>query len=351
MRRAFSPGKWLRSTKGLQQLAEGGNGQEWILAREFCSFTLLDGEAIPVRKRKGFVDMAIARWSPFADTQAHVEWSGDRAMVWAWSKSLALTGPDETPFAQPRRIVPESLYRGQPMIEGEELLILDEGIEGRAWRNGLMVASRWWPALPVLPDWNEFRRGAGLVPSASLPEPVEHRIAEQTWAARRAEGLEEAFGRYRNYVLMAGVGIAAMVTSALLVGVLALKISIWQVDKQIDEREQALDKIIAARDRAMEASRAIDEALELRPPAGQVELLALTSSLMRGNWQLVEWRMADTQNLQVTARMANPDPRAIVTAWEASKRFADVTAELGQKRDTVVIKARILRLARQDAKK
>ena len=46
---------------------------------------------------------------------------------------------------------------------------------------------------------------------------------------------------------------------------------------------------------------------------------------------------------EVTVRMANPDPRAIVSAWEDSKRFAEVTAQLGRQADTVVVKARVLR--------
>jgi hypothetical protein len=125
--------------------------------------------------------------------------------------------------------------------------------------------------------------------------------------------------------------------------VLALKISIWQVDRQIAEQEQALDKIITARDSALQARAAIDARLSLRPPAGQVELLGVVSGLMRGQWQLLEWKLPDARTLEVTARMTNPDPRAIVSAWEASKRFTDVTAELGKQPNSVVIKAHIQR--------
>jgi len=124
---------------------------------------------------------------------------------------------------------------------------------------------------------------------------------------------------------------------------LGLKVSNWQLDKDIAEREQALEKIIDARDRAQQGRAAIDARLALRPPAGQVELLALVSGLMRGNWQLIEWKMADAQTLEVTAKMVNADPSAIVSAWEASKRFTGVTAEIGKQPETVVVKARILR--------
>ena len=287
--------------------------------------------------------MAESRWSPFADAQSHVEWIGDRAMVWAWSKSRALAGPDDTILPLPRRTWPESLFRGQPRIEGEELVALDEGFEARAWRDGVMTASRWLPETPDLPDWNEFRRGAGLPPASALPALASYPLGDRPWAAQQAIGFGEAFGHYRDYLSMAAVGIAAAVLSTLLVGVLALKVSNWQLDKDIAEREQALEKIIDARDRAQQGRAAIDARLALRPPAGQVELLALVSGLMRGNWQLVEWKMTDAQTLEVTMKMVNPDPSAIVSAWEASKRFTEVTAEIGKQPETVVVKARILR--------
>lgn len=340
--RGFSASRWLRSNSALRQLAEGRNGQEWVLARSFCSYSVLDGAAVPSRKRGGFATMAISRSTPFPDTQSHVEWVGDRAMVWAWSREQALTvGGELQP--PPRKIVPESLFRGQPQESGEELAVLDEGVEGRAWRGRVLAASHWWPQAPGLSEWNEFRRGAGLAPAAAVPVPIEYPLAERPWAAARSIGMGEAVGRYGDYLAMAVVAIGAAVLMALLVGAAALKVSIWQVDRDIAEREQALEKIINARDAAQHGRANIDALLALRPPASQVELLTLVSSLIRGNWQLVEWKMLDPQSIEVTARMTNPDPRAIVSAWEASKRFSNVTAEIaGARQDNVVIKARVL---------
>ncbi|MDE2407745.1 MAG: hypothetical protein KGL91_07775 [Xanthomonadaceae bacterium] len=322
-------------------MSEGGNGQEWLLARQLCAYTVLDGSAVPARKRKGFVDMALARWSPFADTQSHVEWVGDRAMAWAWSRGRVLAGPDAMALSPPRRIFPESMFRGTPLASGEQLVQLDEGLEGRVWRDHLLVASRWWDEPPALPDWNEFRRGAGLAPASVVPEVLAASLQAQPWAASGSPDLREAFGHYRSMLAAVAVGVACTVLVALLVGVLALKISIWQVDRQIAEQEQALDKIITARDDALQARAAIDARLALRPPAGQVELLGLVSGLMRGQWQLLEWKLPDARTLEVTARMTNPDPRAIVAAWEASQRFTDVTAELGKQPNSVVIKAHV----------
>jgi hypothetical protein len=340
--RGFSPSRWLRRSDGLRQLSEGGNGQEWILARGFSAYTLLDGAAVPPRKRRGFVDMAVSRWSPFPDPQSHVEWVGDLAMVWAWSRSRVLASEGEADLAAPRRILPESLFRGQPMAAGEELVAHDEGLEARAWRNGVMVASRWWPAMPGLPEWNDFRRGAGLQPAAALPEAIPYPLSERAWALTGREGIGETFGQYRNYLVAAAAGAACLVLAALLAGNIALRFSIWQVDKDIAAREQGLEKIISARDSAQSGLQAIEAELALRPPAGQVELMALVGELMRGQWQLQEWKLTDADHLQLTARMSNPDPRTIVKAWEGSGRFAEVTADLAKQTNTVVVKARIL---------
>jgi hypothetical protein len=343
--RGFSPSRWLRRTDGLQQLAEGGNGHEWVLARGFCAYTILDGAAVPARKRRGFAEMAVSRWSPFADPQSHVEWAGDRAMVWAWSRARALAPVDEQGVAPPRRVFPESLFRGQPLVEGQELVVLDAGYEGRVWRDNVLVSSHWWADVPPLQDWNEFRRGAGLQPADALPEPLPYPLADRPWSAPRGQGVAESLGQYRQKAWLGVVGVGVAALSALLVGVLALKVSIWQVDRQIAAQEQALGRIIDARDKALKARTAIASELALRPPAGQVELLALVGELIPGRWQLQEWKMPDAETLQVTARMPGGDPRAIVAALEDSKRFVEVTADLGRQRDTVSIKAKVVRVA------
>ena len=315
-----------------------------MLSRGFCAYTTLDGAAVPPRKRRSFADMAVARWAPFANPQSHVEWMGDRAMVWAWSRDQILdAGQDAEPLPAPRRVLPESLYRGQPQREGEELVAMDVGCEGRVWRGGMLAATRWWPLPPVLADWNEFRRGAGLQPAPQVLEPLPYALAERPWSAPQLRGFGEVVGQQRRLLLVIVTGVAAAAIGALLVGGIALKVSIWQVDRDIQAREQALEKIIVARDQALAGQASIEKTLAMRPPAGQVQLLSTVARIMRGSWQLVEWKMPDANNLQLTIDMPTADPSAIVTAWEASGQFTDVTAEMGAQRNQVVVKARVLR--------
>lgn len=324
----------------MQPLRAGGAGNAWVVSRSFCVYSTLDGAVVPARKRQGFVDMAIARLAPFPDPQSHVEWVGDRAMVWAWSKSQVLALDDAQP---PRRCIPETLYRGQPQADGEELVAMAEGLEGRVWRDGVLVASREWTDQPVLQDWNEFRRGAGLAPASSIPEVMPYPLAERVWQSRRAAGnMGDILGQQRELLSMLAIGSVAAVLSALLVGAIALKVSVWQVDRDIAQREQALGDVLAARDKAQADAAIARKLMTLRPPAGQIELLALVSPLMGGTWQLSQWRMADADHLEVKAKMPSADPRAIVAAWEKSGRFSEVSAT-GNGQNEIVVKARILR--------
>lgn len=269
---------------------------------------------------------------------------GDRAMVWAWSRDQILdAGQDAEPLVAPRRVLPESLYRGQPQREGEELVSMDAGCEGRVWHAGVLAATRWWPQPPLLAEWNEFRRGAGVKPVQQVPEVLSYPLAERPWSAPQLRGFGELVGQQRRLLLVLATGVAAAAVGALLVACIALKVSIWQVERDIQAREQSLEKIIIARDRALAGQASIARTLGLRPPAGQVQLLSTVGRVMRGQWQLVEWKMPDADSLEVTALMPSADPRAIVTAWEASGQFSDVTAEMGAQRNQVVVKARVLR--------
>lgn len=288
--------------------------------------------------------MAVARWAPFANPQSHVEWMGDRAMVWAWSREQILAaGPDEEPLIAPRRVLPESLYRGQPQREGEELVAMDAGCEGRVWRAGILAATRWWPHAPALVDWNEFRRGAGVKSDLNVPDPLAYALADRPWSAPQLRGFGEMVGQQRRLLLVLATGVAAAAIGAMLVACVALKVSIWQVDNDIQAREQSLDKIITARDQAMAGQASIAKTLGLRPPAGQVQLLSTVSKIMRGQWQLVEWKMPDADHLELNALMPSADPRAIVTAWEGSGQFSEVTAEMSGQPNQVLVKARVLR--------
>lgn len=330
MQRRFSPTRHLRRSDGLDLVEAGGAGHEWIVARELCAYTVVHASAVPAGKRRDFAATAVRRWSPFADPQSHVEWVGDRAMVWAWSRTRVLGDPDEAPVqAQPRRLFPESLFRGVPHAAGEELVAMDHGVEGRVWRGNVLAASAWWPAPPSLPEWNAFLRGAGMPTMADVPVATDSVLAAAPWSARRPRDLGEMAAHYRGLLVAVACGIAVAALAAPLAAAVALAVSIGQVEAEIADQDEGLQRILAAREQAGRDADAIRELLALRPPATQVGLVAEVARLLpAGEWQLREWRMSDPRTLELVLRMPQADPAALVEAWEASPRFSAVTVDL-----------------------
>ena len=305
---------------------------------------MLDGAGIPAAKRRAFAETAVRRWSPFADPDFHVEWSGDRAMVWAWSRSRIVDDDVVATAPAPRRLLPEPLFRGRLLDEGTVLVPMAHGVEGRVWRQRLLAASEWWPDTPGIAEWNRFLRGAGQVPATALPELSPAAMATSPWSAAASTGLGEVAARHRTLLAAAAIAVVLAVMTSLVVSSLALLVSVRLVEQEIAAQDEGLQKILATREQAARDNDEIESLLALRPPAGQIELFATLASLLpAGGSQLLEWRMPDPSHVEASLHMARPDPSALVQAWESSERFQDVTVELGRTPDEISIKATVER--------
>lgn len=313
-----------------------------MVARRLCAYTAIDAAAVPSARRRAYVDTALARWTPFADSVRHVEWSGDRAMVWAWSEARVLEVED-TRHPRPRRILPEPLLRGVPLHEGVALLAMDEGVEGRVWSHDMLVASTWWPGAPSLAEWNLFLRGAGQPAQSRVANVQPAPLADQPWSRPQRRGLGETVLRHRTAWRAAVVAIAALLVAGPLASAARLHLQATQVERRIAGQGEGLQRILAAREAAERDAAAIDALLELRPPAAQIQLFATVLQVMPpGAWELLEWRMPDPSRLEVDIRVSNPDPQALVVAWERSGLFDDVSAELARASDEIGVRARIV---------
>lgn len=349
MQRQFSPSRLLRRSDGLKPLSQGAAGSEWVLGRGFCAYTVLDCPALPAARRRAFVATAVRRWAPFPDPQYHVEWAGPRAMVWAWSAQAVRALPSEAALDPPRRLIPESLLVGAPGEDGTELLALEEGFEGRVWRQHALAASRWWPAVPELDEWNGFLRGAGLPAAERVPEAQRPPLRAQSWAGAMAGGWPELARRYRAVGLWAAAGVLALVFAAPIAGIARLAWAGARVQAQIAAQDQSLQAILSAREQAERDAAAVEALLALRPPAGQLDLLATVAGLLPAGARIMEWRMPNAQTLEVVLSQDRPDPRTLVQAWQGSGRFQEVGADLGRTPQEVTLRARILRAAPEAA--
>ncbi len=338
-------------------MSEGGSGSEWLLGRGLCAYTVFQCPPMPVGKRRAWLDMAVRRWAPFAQVRYHAEWQGPRAMVWAWSveSMRAPASPsdvlsdglsDAGAEPPPRRAIPESLLVGAVVERGAQLLALEEGFEGRVWRDGVLAASNWWPEPPDLPDWNSFLRGAGQAAAEGPPEIERPGFSERSWAGALAGADWGELGqRYRVAALATAVGLAALLAVLPMAEIVKLHFAIAQTRARIVAQDETLQTMLSAREQAERDAAEVERLLALKPPVGQVELLATVVDLLPPGTRLLEWRMVNPSTLETSIGQANPDPRALVEAWQGSGLLREASVELGRARDEVTVRARVAPMA------
>lgn len=279
------------------------------------------------------------RWAPFADPVFHVAWAGERAMVWGWSSSVVLA-PVADGERPPRRVLPESLFRGDTAEAGAELVRMDEGFEGRAWSAGALVASTWWPAMPSLADWNLFARGAGLGAVAAVPGPLDGDLREAPWSAGPAAGAD--FGRHRALAVPAAIAVMLVAIGFPLGSALRLYVETRGLERAITKQEALVAEILSAREGAEADAAEIEALLALRAPVGQIRALAaLIRSMPGSGWEVLEWRIPERERVEAVLRIANPDPPSLVRGLEGSGVFRAVGVEMGARPDEVVVKANL----------
>ncbi|GGZ70877.1 hypothetical protein GCM10008101_26550 [Lysobacter xinjiangensis] len=324
-------------------MLDGGRGAPiWIIARGFCAYTVIDAQGVPASRRKGFAALALQRWSPFPDLGHHIEWVGARAMVWAWSIAQVRELPDARVAPLPKKAWPESIFRGQVLDDGICLVADDEGVEGRVWRQGLLAASQWWPETPDLAEWNTFLRGVGQPATRSVPVVQHEVLSSQPWTRQRLDSLNTITGQHRTFLQAGALALAVALLAIPLASSLRIMTKTIMLDRVIAREAAASANLLEAREATERDLAVVDDLLELRPPARQLELMAAVIGAVPGSdWRLLEWTMQDSRTLRVLMQVPNPDPTAIVKALESSRLLSNVSVDLGRAQNEVTIKATV----------
>ncbi|MCX2865118.1 hypothetical protein OOZ63_25140 [Paucibacter sp. PLA-PC-4] len=123
---------------------------------------------VPAADRQGALQAQLAAWQPFPDSVFLVDMVGDHAQVFALEREAI---DREEPV--PSDLWPETLLH-QFGTEGLRLVECLVGYEGQAWRDGVLMASRWWAQIPEASDWQTFVRQSrlGAMDGSALSEFV-----------------------------------------------------------------------------------------------------------------------------------------------------------------------------------
>lgn len=325
-----------------------------MVSRGLSLFLPVACGAVPRKRREAFVATAVRRASPFSDPAWHVAWSGDLAMVWVWPREELSAAPDAAtddaaplaagtrPTSVIHRFIPESLLHGEPRESGVELLACSDGVEARAWRQGALYASSWWPQVPDAGDWMAFCRGAGVPPQA-LPEVQPLAWRTHPWTVVRSTSLRDTLARYQQQAIPATAALLLLVAAWQAGGLLRVQLGRMQLQSRIEASSQTVSGILDARNRAEDDLAATRQLLALRPPSSQIRLMAIVARLLDPmHATVVQWTMVNPSSLEVVIAMDSPDPRALVLAFQRSGAFDEVGADVGTGgRNQIVMRARV----------
>lgn len=345
LRHRFSPRRIRLGHNGIQPLAGGeSDAVVCVVGRELCLFIEVNAEKVPTKQRPAFVATAVRRNAPFPDPDFGLNWEGGHACIWYWSRARV----QDLLGQPPSRIkyVPEALFVDQAHVDHVQLLALKEGVEGRVWKQARLVASRWWPASPELSAWSNFLRGAGIALDAGtgVPQPEAGTIAAAQWSASRASQglLLPEVGPYLPRLLLASALALTLVLGWEAGSIARAQTDTWRARSAAQDMDDALRRILEARSHADTYRAEIDQLLALRQGVPQNRLLAEYARLATGKeWQIKLWQQPTPGRLEVTLAMKDPDPEALVSTWEASPLFKDVSTELSRQQNEVTIKAAI----------
>lgn len=350
LQRRFSPRRIRLGSESVQALA-GGESDALLcfVGRELCLFTTVDAGKAPEKQREAFVALAVQRAAPFPDPDFGLAWTGPgHAAVWYWSRSRIgdLLGGQP---ARRIRFVPEALHVGAAREDDAELLALAHGVEGRLWKQGRLVASRWWPTAPEANAWRTFLRSAGMVPGnadQAPPVPLPTPLTQRRWNAHAGKSANElslsGLAAYAPHALRA-VGLGLLLLYAFQIGNMARsQIDVWRARAAAQDLDASLERILSAREHADRDLAAIQQLLALRTGRPQLQLLAEATRLLPGNdWQILRWSQPTPERVELTLRVPGANPEQMVSTWEASTLFTGVTTELGRN-DQIVVRAQVV---------
>lgn len=332
---------------------DGGEGStlSCIVGRSLCLFMRVDASNVPPKQRRDFVGLAVRRAAPFEAPDFGMAAVGDgRMAVWYWSQArvaehLSFEG------ARPRRIrySPEALHVRTGTVDGGELLALEAGVEGRAWKAGELVASRWWPESPTPAEWREFLRGAGLrMPEgAAVPAVTPTQTTTTVWGAqdgfRRGAISLGGMDAHLPTAVLALAGMAATVASVQVGAIIRSHVDTMLAERRSEQMDESITRVLAAREAADRNAAEIDALLALRTSHSAVSLISEATRLLPGSgWNIKHWQQPTPERLELTLVMPEADPQQLVTSWEASPMFSEVTTDILGRSGEVVVRASIV---------
>ncbi len=327
-----------------------------MLSRGCYAVKVLELSAVPTSKRDDAIRLALAGWTPFAETAHYVIPQPDGAVLCAWDSAATSQLMDSVtvdvaqttvvPESALRRFAPAAAFGKDATQVIAALYQVVEGVVGVVQVSGRMLAEQWWPDAPSPVNWRNFLR------SASASEDISGETPSPTappWATK-PDG--HPAGQPRNNTSAREV---------LLVWVLALVLAvptIWYANQlrqlsglkqtasqRLQSTEKDLDVVLSAREQALSTQERASQLAALFNQTDALHLFALVNEVVlqnasAGTLQLNDWEMRPQQLKFSLIAVAGSPPAAtaLVKALERVQIFRDVEIRTDGSRLNVTLK-------------
>lgn len=222
-------------------------------------------------------------WAPFDRPTYRVAWQGNDALTFAWDETGVRAMLDAVAAPAQVELLPETLMREPHRGSGVRVLNCVEGVEAQAWRDGAIVASRWWPQMPDADEALLWLRSLGseAADATTLPPPV-----AVEWRRRPVQELQGLVDLRSTTSRMERVAVGTtLVALAGLGGVQAHQT--WAahaereaVRSELDRQRREAAPVLAARDRAESAARELQALADQVTGVLPIELLQFLSDVL-----------------------------------------------------------------------
>lgn len=215
-----------------------------------------------MRERRAVLRNLLLAWSPFDKCDYRVQIRGGSAVAYAWN-SLNPALAD----APVDKVWPESMWRQVWAGDGLRLAECLEGYELQSWKQGVLMASRWFPEPVGATQIAEFLRSVGgdqAQPESGLPSlGASDGWLSGPWAdAQGLHGLASNWSRAERLAVgVSAIGLAAL-TGAQAHQLWASYEERESAQAELERVQLASGPVLAARDRALAQARSLDALTE-----------------------------------------------------------------------------------------
>lgn len=177
---AFGPTLTLLNKDGKLAGALGGTLSQWlvgrriVLSRALCSHERIknDEDLSKTNQLKRAYLHALEK-SPHTNPGVFLKSDRESTTIWSWDSEQVTQDSGSSDLL----CVPESAFYGK-LDDGFYVIRCIDGYEGLCSKNGDILLSRWWPALPSEGDWLRFTLNAEQFGLSFQPQPEPIELAK-----------------------------------------------------------------------------------------------------------------------------------------------------------------------------